>query len=131
MVLIPLSLRSSNIRVPAASSTMLRISCGRMFKTLNRNEAIGVGFALVIFLCRITKLGLLILSCQNCPGRVIQTLIQRSIRMSIQRVRIDAESIKTQNRSESLLLLRRSNNIEASTVIALKQASQPVIWGTT
>jgi hypothetical protein len=29
---------------------------------------------------------------------------------SIRRVRIDAESIKTQNRSESLLLLRRSNN---------------------
>lgn len=48
--LLTLSLRSSNMRVPAASSIMLKISAGFMLSTL------------VILPCMIRKLGLLMLS---------------------------------------------------------------------
>lgn len=51
MVLTALSLRSSNMRVPAASSTMPRISAGFMLRTF------------VILPCMMRKLGLLMLSC--------------------------------------------------------------------
>lgn len=66
IVLMALSFLSSNIRVPAASSTIPRISGGRMFKTYHRMSLTEAStlfrHTFVIFPCMIKKLGLFILS---------------------------------------------------------------------